>query len=91
MKELKRCLLEMLVNSCMSEIKDAGKYISLSHDSTVIYWVMLCPKIHMITCAITLWHVHVISLKMSVSAMQFHVEKNFILKAIKFDFKGSYS
>ena len=25
-KELKRCLLEMLVHSCMSEIKDAGRY-----------------------------------------------------------------
>ena len=39
---------------------------------------------------ITLWRVDVTSLRMSVSTMRFLVEILSILKAIKFNFKGSY-
>ena len=44
----------------------------------------------MTTRVITLWRVHVTSLTTSVSTMRFLTEILFILKAIKFHFKGSY-
>ena len=51
---------------------------------------MTCHKNRMITRVITLWHVCVMSLTTSVSAMGFHTELMFILKAKKSHFKGSY-
>ena len=65
-------------------------YVGLSHDVTVIQWIALCHKNHQTTCVITLWHIHVMSLKTSVSTMRFVIEIMLILKAIKSHFKGSY-
>ena len=44
----------------------------------------------MTTRVITLWRVHITSLTMYVAIMCFLIEKIFILKAIKFNFKESY-
>ena len=44
----------------------------------------------MTTLVITLWRTHVTSLTTSVSTMRFLIEMKLILKAIKFNFKGSY-
>ena len=64
----------------------------LSYEAAVIQWKMLGHKNHMSTHVITLWHVHITSLKMSVSAMQSLIEIHviFTLKVIKSHFKGSY-
>ena len=62
----------------------------LSYDVAVNQWMTLCHKNCMTTRVITLWHVCVKSLTMSVSTARFHIELIFILKAVKSCFKGSY-
>ena len=64
-------------------------YASLSYDVAFSQWITSCHKNHMTTRVITLWRVDVTSLTMSVSTMCFLAEIMFILKAIKFHFKGS--
>ena len=44
----------------------------------------------MTTFVMTLWRAYVTSLTTSVSTMRFLIEIKFILKAIKFNFKGPY-
>ena len=51
---------------------------------------MSCHLNLKITCVITLWRIHVVSLTKSMSTMCFYIEIMFILKAIKSNFKGSY-
>ena len=62
----------------------------LSYDIAIIQWITSCYKNCITTCVITHWHVALISLTTSVSAMCFYIEHMFILKAIKFHFKRSY-
>ena len=64
--------------------------LSLSYDVIVIQCITPCHKNRMATRVITLWRIHVTSLTTSVSAMRFILEIVSILKAIKFNFKGSY-
>ena len=52
--------------------------------------ITLCHKNRMTTRVITVWRVDVTSLTTFMSAMRFRFEILSILKAIKFDFKGSY-
>ena len=62
----------------------------LSYDVAVIQWITSRHKNRRTICVITLWHVSVTSLTMSVSTMHFLIEIMFILKAEKSHFKGLY-
>ena len=60
----------------------------LSYDVAVNQWLTSCHR--MTTRVITLWLEDVTSLTTSVSTMCFLIEIMFVLKAIKYNFKGSY-
>ena len=62
------------------------KHIRVSYDITDFQWVTSCHKNCMTPHAIALWHVDLTSLAVSMSAMLFHIEIMFILKAIKSQF-----
>ena len=61
---------------------------NLSHDVAVIQWITSCLKYPMTTHVITRLRERVTSLTTSVSIMHFLIEIIYILKAIKFHFKG---
>ena len=63
--------------------------VVLSYDVAVIQWITSCHKNRMATRVI-LWRERVTSLTTFMSAMRFLIEIMFILKAIKYHFKGSY-
>ena len=62
----------------------------LSYDVAVIQWIRSYHKNRMTTRVIILWCVKITPLTTSVSTMRFLIEIMFTLKAIKFDFTGSY-
>ena len=74
----------------MVQVGPKGAYKALSYDVTVFQWIILGHKNRMTTRVITLWHIDVTSLTMSVLATHFLFEKLSILKAIKSNFEGSY-
>ena len=64
------------------------KDLNLSYDVAVIQWITSYHKNHITTRVITLWRKRVTSLTTSMSTMRFLIEIIFILKAIKYHFKG---
>ena len=62
-------------------------YLALSYDVAGIQWIMLCHKIRMTTCVITLWRNIIDSVSVNSA---FLIEIIIILKAIKSHFKESY-
>ena len=82
--------LALRLNRELTKFVNAFVKTRLSYDVSGIQWITSCHKNCMTTRVITLWRVDVMSFATPVSTMRFLLEILSILKAIKFNFKGSY-